>query len=78
MVACLGGTTSTLGRGLELRESRKGVTTLGNLPGDIDDRVSSGLVPGTPRTLKMSPETVRYWLSSTGAWFGTHKQNGEE
>ena len=51
---------------------------LGSLAGDIDDPICSGLVPGMPRALKMFPEAVHHWLSSTGAWFGMHKHHGEE
>ena len=54
----LGGIRSR--RGLQLCKSGKGVTALGSLAGDIDGHVSSGLVPGTPRALKMSSKAVRH------------------
>ena len=43
------------------------------MAGDIDGRVSFGLVPGMPWALKMSPKAVRHWLSSASAWFGMHE-----
>ena len=62
--------------GLQLSKSGKDITMLGSLAGDVDDHVSSGLVPGTPRALEMSPKAVCHWLSSTSACFGSHEYHG--
>ena len=62
--------------GLQLSKSGKGITTLGSLAGDVDDCVSSGLVPGMPQALEMSPKAVHHWLSSMSACFGMHEYHG--